>query len=217
MKGMLSQKLIKYYSYKDELTIHEGIILRGARIVVPKEMRDEMLNKIHIGHQGINSCLRRARELIYWPGMSKEIRNYIDTFGICATNSVKQQNETGIEIERPDVPWVTIGMDLFKHNNKNYLVTVDYCSNYIEVDYVRDTLADTIITKCKANFARWGFPLKIISDNGPQFSSYSFKKFTYKYDITHNTILPWNSMANGKAEAAVKVIKNIFIKSQVKN
>ena len=109
-------------------------------------------------------------------------------------------------------------MDLFKYNNKNYLVTVDYCSNYIEVDYVRDTLADTNVTQYnKANFARWGIPLKIISDNGPQLSSNSFKKCTYKYDITHNIISPGNSMVNGKAEAAVQVIKNIFIKSQVEN
>ena len=55
-----------------------------------------LMFKIHIGLQGIHSYLRRARELIYWPGMSKEIRNYIDTCGVCATYSTKQQNGTGM-------------------------------------------------------------------------------------------------------------------------
>ena len=51
-----------------------------------------MLKKIHIEYQIIKSYLRRAREFIYWPGMSKEIRNCIDNCDICATYSIKQQN-----------------------------------------------------------------------------------------------------------------------------
>ena len=58
---------------------------------------------------------------------------------------------------------------------------------------------------------------KIISHNEPIFSSNIFKKFTYKYDITHNTISPGNSMSARNVETAVKVINNIFRKSQVEN
>ena len=48
-----------------------------------------MLKKIHIGYHGI----------IYWPGMSNEIRNYIDTCGLPHIQSSKK-NETKIDNDR---------------------------------------------------------------------------------------------------------------------
>ena len=74
MKGWPTQKcdvpqcIVPYYGYRDELTVQDGIVIRGDRIVIPMSMRKEMKEKTHAGHSGINSCLRRARELIFWPG-----------------------------------------------------------------------------------------------------------------------------------------------------
>ena len=58
---------LPYYNYRDELTVQDGIIYRGERIVIPRSLRQEMKSKIHAGHLGVNSCLRRARDLLYWP------------------------------------------------------------------------------------------------------------------------------------------------------
>ena len=44
-----------------------------------------MKKKVHMGHLGINSCLRRARALIFWPGMSTDIREYVEKCGTCST------------------------------------------------------------------------------------------------------------------------------------
>ena len=62
--------LLPYFNYRDELTIHDGVVYRVDRIVIPTSLRREMKEKIH----NCNSRLRRARDVIFWPGMSAEIR-----------------------------------------------------------------------------------------------------------------------------------------------
>ena len=82
----IPMEALPYFNYRDELTIQDGIILyRGDRIVVPKALRQDMENRVHAGHLWIISCLRLARDLIYWPGMSAEIRQHVKTCGTGAT------------------------------------------------------------------------------------------------------------------------------------
>ena len=105
-------------------------------------------------------------------------------------------------------------MDIFIIEDKDFLITVDYTTNYFERDLLKDKTAEGIILKCKINFSRFGIPLEIITDNGPQFAAGKFKKFSEEYNFTHETISPGNSKANGRAEAAVKIAKNMLIKSK---
>ena len=79
-----------YFDYRDELTVQHGIVLREERMVIPTSMRKD---KVHAGHSGINSCLRRARELIFRPRMSSKIRQYIESCDICASHGTKQSPE----------------------------------------------------------------------------------------------------------------------------
>ena len=63
-KDGIPMEALPYFNYRDELTIQDGIIYRGERIVVPKALRQDMKNRVHAGHLCITSCLRRARDLI---------------------------------------------------------------------------------------------------------------------------------------------------------
>ena len=101
-------------------------------------------------------------------------------------------------------------MDLFELNKCNYLVTVDYFSNFWEVDPLTSTTTAAIVRKLKGHFARYGIPLVLVSDNGPQFSSQEFKKFVTEWDVEHRTSSADHQQANGKAEAAVKTAKRII-------
>ena len=209
-----------YFDYRDELTVQDGIVYRGDRIVVPKSMRLEMKQKVHIGHLGINSCLRRARDTIFWPGMSsifftlffnipyssvfQKIRNYIETCGTCATYEVKQPAESPMISEQPERPWSKVASDLFSYGGKTFLATVDYYSNFIEVDHLRIENSFTVICKLKAHFARQGIPDVLVTDNGPQFTSTDFKQFVKSWGFEHRTSSPGYPQANGSAEAAVK-------------
>ena len=100
-------------------------------------------------------------------------------------------------------------MDLVTYRNKDFLVIVDYFSNYPE----NNVQSSTIISHVKSIFARHGIPKIVISDNGPQFSSFEFKQFAVKWEFERITSSPEYPRSNGMAESAVKIIKNILMKT----
>ena len=65
-KSQLPPLIMSYFSIHNELAVTDGLIFRGERFVIPTEMRSQIKRDIHAGHQG----LRRAREHVFWPGMS---------------------------------------------------------------------------------------------------------------------------------------------------
>ena len=103
----------------------------------------------------------------------------------------------------PDRHWAKVGTDLFAKDGRDYLITVDYYSNFWEVDLLPSTESTMVINKLKNHFARYGIPDTIVSDGGPQYVSHEFAKFCKSWDIIHVTSSPYNSKANGKAESAV--------------
>ena len=213
-KGALPESVKPYFNYRDELSVHDGIIVRGDRVVIPKTMRQDLLVKVHAGHSGINSCLRRARDLIFWPGMSNDIREYLTSCDICASNPTIQAPEPIYSHAVPNRPWEKVGTDPFCIEGRNYLVTVDYFSQFVEVDYLTETTSQTVITKLKGQFARHGIPDVVVSDNGPQFASYQFQRFAETWHFQHEPSSPGNAKSNGAAEAAVKVVKRMMKRSR---
>ena len=145
--------------------------------------------------------------------MSADIRAYVESCDTCATYCAKQPEQPLQMHEVPERPWQKVGSDIFTIKGRNYLVTVDYYSQFIELDYLPETNSATVITKLKHHFARHGIPDVVVSDNGPQYASSEFQCFVRHWNFQHKRIAPGNSRANGQAQAAVKIIKNLMIKS----
>ena len=97
------------------------------------------------------------------------------------------------------------------------MVTVDYYSNFYELDKLPDTKSSTVIRKTKQPFARYGITEELVSDNGPQYISTEFATFSKVWDFEHLTISPYKSKANGKVEAAVKIAKQLLRKCKKSN
>eukprot|EP00918_Siedleckia_nematoides_P068218 GHVU01148538.1.p1 GENE.GHVU01148538.1~~GHVU01148538.1.p1 ORF type:complete len:917 (+),score=68.85 GHVU01148538.1:344-2752(+) len=211
-KSDLPQYLKPYFDYRDELSVYCGVIYRGERIVIPTSLRQDVKKRVHAGHLGINSCLRRARDLVYWPGMSTEIRQHVEACGTCATYAERQAQDSPMISEIPERPWHKVAADLLSWGGEEYMVTVDYHSNFFELDKLRSTTSDAIKNVLKQHFARYGPPEILVTDNGPQFTSSMFKTFIKEWEINHNTISPGHSQSNGAAEVAVKIAKRILRK-----
>jgi hypothetical protein len=213
-KHQVPAELMPYYSFRDEMTVQDGLLFKGERVVVPLSLRSEMKMALHLTHTGIEGCLKRARESLFWPGMTSEIRQYISTCELCQTFQPTQQKETLMSHDVPSRQWEKIGVDLFQLDGKDYLVTVDYFSNFFELDRLEKTTASAVIRKLSYHFARYGIPCTVVSDNGPQFSSEEFVKFARDYDFEHCTSSPHYPKSNGKAESAVKTAKTLLKKEQ---
>ena len=90
---------------------------------------------------------------------------------------------------------------------------IDYYSRYIEIASLRNTNSSGVIQKLKTIFARHGIPEYLMSDNGPQFSSQEFKRFSVEYGFEHATSSPNFPQANGEAEWAVRTVKTLLNKN----
>ncbi|UYV66194.1 K02A2.6-like [Cordylochernes scorpioides] len=88
---------------------------------------------------------------------------------------------------------------------------------FFEVECLENTTSEYIIECCKRQFSRYGIPQIIVSDNGRQFTSTEFQKFSKEWQFQHSTSSPLHSQGNGKAEAAVKIAKNLPKKSKQEN
>ena len=201
-----------YFSVAGELSVEKGLLLRGSRIVVPESLRTEILNKIHGAHQGITKCRERARQSVWWPNISKDLEKLVKNCPQCIKHQ-PQQVEPLIPTQLPSLPWQRVAADIFHWKGDNYLLIVDYYSRFIEIAHLDHMTAEEVISRTKSIFARHGIPEELISDNGPQFSSHSFLKFSQEYGFDHITSSPLFPQSNGAAERAVKTIKTMWKKT----
>ena len=187
---------------------------RAERLVIPHALRFQTMKQLHSSHVGINGCLRRAHEYLFWPRMSAEIKKYITQCEICSQYSAKQAKETQMCHEPTDRPREKVAVDIWNLDNKDYLITVDYFSNFWEIDRLRDTKASICVRKLKSHFARNCIPAVVISDNRPQFTSSEFAQFRREWSFEQRTSNPGNQQANGQAESTIKTAKSILRKAK---
>jgi transposase InsO family protein len=209
-RNELQDEAKPFWEFRDELSVYNGVLYRGQRVCIPMSLRSETMKAIHKSHLGIVNCKRRAKELVYWPGMNKQIEDVVSKCSVCLTYKNKPAKEPMIMQPVPELPWSKVGTDLFEVDGFHYLIMVDYYSNFIEVSPLQhDTRTSTIVKQMKANIARYGIMDTLVSDNGPQFSSQEFKQFVDSYNIKHVTSSPLYQQSNGLAERAVQTVKNL--------
>ncbi|KAG7168488.1 hypothetical protein Hamer_G002563 [Homarus americanus] len=134
-----------------------------------------------------------ARKLIFCPSMCSEVKQYIESCNICASSASRQAPEPLYLHDVPDRPWKKVGTDIFTIKRRDYLVTVNSFSQFIEADNLPVSDSETFVFKLESHFARHGIPATLISDNGPQFTSKHFQQFTRAWNISHETSSPGNS------------------------
>ncbi|XP_048586615.1 uncharacterized protein K02A2.6-like [Nematostella vectensis] len=218
IKGWPSHKrevkpiIAPYWTIRDELSEAEGLLFKGNQLIIPTSMRETMLNLIHESHLGIEKCKARARAIIYWPGMSRDIYEKVSKCKVCMEHQHKNIKEPMLPHERPERPWQKVGSDLMELKGKDYLVVVDYYSKFIEVCLLRDKTAATAKSHMKSIFARHGIPEELVADNVP-YNSKEFKDFAKDWNFKLTTCSPRFPQSNGRSEKAVQIIKRILKKS----
>ena len=59
-----------YWTFHEELTVEDGLLLKGTRIVIPNKKHEALLQVIHEGYLGLNKCKLCAKDIVYWPGLN---------------------------------------------------------------------------------------------------------------------------------------------------
>lgn len=181
--------------------------------MIPLELRSSTLKTIYSSHMGMLKGKQRARELIYWPGMNKQIKDVVSHCSACLLQQNRPQKEPMMIHTFPFLPWSKVATDLFELDGFHYLIMVDYYSNFIEVASLNnDTTTRNVIKHLEENIARYGIFDTLISDNGPQYTSAEFKSSVASYGIEHVTSSPLHAQSNVLAEKSVQTVKNLMKK-----
>ena len=175
----LPPELQPYWTFREAITVADGLLLKGNRIIIPDKDRPQILKQIHEGHLGIQKCLQRAKATVYWPRLYDELKDLVTNCAICLKYSASNRKDStkigsplGQEI--PTEPWKKLATDLFTYDRANYLLVVDYTTKFPVVRKLTDLTARVVTEHMKAIFSEFGTPHSIVSDNGPCYAAQYF-------------------------------------------
>ena len=207
----------KYWTFHEELTIEDGLILKGTRIIIPDKKREEILKLIHEGHLGLNKCKTRAKETVYWPGINEQLEQLILNCQLCLKHSRSKNKDmphTALGHEVPPVPWSKVATDIFHYETQSYLLLVNYTSRFPIVQKLKSMSAQHVAKHFKSIFSEYGWPDTLVSDNGLCYVAKTFTNLMKEYAVNHITSSPHYPQSNGLAEKFVQIVKNLFYKAK---
>lgn len=182
-KNCINLEIKAFYKVKDILQVKDDSVLFNDKLVIPKKPREFMFAKLHdSAHYGIEKCKARARQIFYWPGMSGDVHDFVSKCDVCLKFSRNNIKEPMIQHDRPNIPYFKVAADILTFGNCDYLVVVDYFSNWIDLVKLNEKTALEVIKKLKSMFSSHGIPVTFMSDIMP-FNSNVFKVFANDWDF----------------------------------
>ena len=207
-----------FWNIRNELSVDDGIVLYGPRIIVPKSERREVLERLHDSHQGVDRTKRRARQSVYWPGISNDIATTVSSCDKCQERLPSQQREPMRAESPPSRAFEDVSADFFNYKGRDYLVYVDRLSGWPAVIHFPKgtTTSRHTIHACARLFVDLSIPVRFRSDGGPQFASREFQQFLKRWDVVAAPSTPHFAQSNGHAESAVKAVKKLIATTTVR-
>ena len=190
--------------------------MKNGRTYIPKVMQPEILQKIHYGHRGMEKCRLWAKSCIFSNSINQDIDKIVHGCVICQEQQKAQCAESLKPHEISARPWQIAATDLFQFGRSHYMLVVDYYSKYPLVRKLKD-FSSQEKNLTKQIFGEQGIPERLISDNGPHYSSTLFKQFSREWGFEHYTSSPRYPQSNDLAECRVQAIKSAMQKATSSN
>ena len=206
-----------YCTFREELTVTNGLILKGTRIVISDKKHETILKLIHEGHLGLNKCQLHAKETVYWPGLNDQLEKHVLNYELCLKYShskCKQEPSLSLGQEVPLYPWTRLAADVFYFEGVSYLLVVDYTSRFQVFHKLTLMTGQHIANQYMLIFSVYGWPETLISDNGPCYTAEVFTNLRREYNVNHITGSTHYPQSNGLAEKYVQLVKNLFDKAK---
>eukprot|EP00731_Ephydatia_muelleri_P012306 Em0006g1200a len=163
-----------------ELSVQDGCILWGNRVVVPKPGRKK------------------------WPGIDGDLESQVKSCQACQVNRKSPPVTPLHPWEFPPRPWARLHIDFAgPFMGKQFIVLVDAHSKWLEVSVVSSCSSQQAIKFLRHVFSTHRLPEVLVSDNGSAFVSEEFQMFVKRSGIRHITSAPYHPASNGLAERGV--------------
>ena len=203
-----------YEQRREELSLQDGCLLWGNRVIIPDMARARVLEELHVGHPGISRMKSIGRGIVWWPGIDKDIENAVQSCCECQENQKTPASAPLHSWEWPEHSWTCLYIDYAgPFMDKMFLVVVDAHSKWLEIDIVPAATSANTITKLRTMFATHGLPQMVVSGNGTVFTSAEFEEFMSKNGVHYVTSSPYHPSSNELAERYVQTFKKVLKKA----
>lgn len=209
-----SSEVARFWDQRHSLSIIDGCIFFGERIIVPENFRPKLLEELHSGHPGMVRMKMLARSKVFWPKINTDMERVVKSCDACAKTGKTPIKCTLQPWPAPNGPWSRVHIDYAEYEKNYFLVMVDAFSKYPEVFRTSTTTTAKTIELISSAFTCHGNCDTIVSDNGPQFTSAEFKTFCDSRGIVHIRTAPYSPQSNGQAERFVDLLKTGLKKAE---
>ncbi|KHJ96809.1 integrase core domain protein [Oesophagostomum dentatum] len=208
-----SKHISNWKALSHSLSVQNGCLYFGHRIVVPASLQERILKQLYEGHPGMTKIKMFARGYVYWTNINRDIE---ETVRYCRNGQEAAKvpvktilNSWAEETKR----WEPIHTDYVGPlNGKMYLVIVDAYSKRPQVSVMSSSSTAATLRELRMLFARFGDPRVIVSDNRPQFTATEFQQFCIRQGIEHVRSPPFHTQSNGQAERFMDILKRTLQK-----
>ena len=215
-RGKLSDQLqgSPYAKVFEELTACDGVLLKSDRVVIPKNLTEQVIELAHESHGlGETKTIRMLRERVWFPKLAKKAKEYVAKCYPCAV-AVPRNDPVPIQNrELPKGPWKEVAVDykgpIGGPRGFYYHVIVDLYSRYPEIFIVPDTTFESLRPKLEEVWARLGIPEKIIHDGGAPYNSHEWKLYAQEKGYELELCTPEHPQSNGMAEKMMASLAKI--------
>ena len=137
-------ELPEYSTRRDQLSVCQGCVMWGTRVIVPPKLRSRVLESLHEGRLGVVKMKNLARSYIWWPGIDGQIEDLAKTCSGCQQIQRQPQTAPVHTWEWPTTPWQRIHIDYAgPFMDRMFLIVVDAHSKWPEVFTVKQATATT--------------------------------------------------------------------------
>lgn len=172
------------------------------------------LARLHDSHRGVVATKCRVSQAVFWPGIDSDTTSTIQSCESCQALQLSQLKEPLLCDDNPICPFESVSADFFVVMGKSFLVIVDRMSGWpVVVPCHSGTTTSTTIRMFCRYFREVGVTLRLRTDGGHQFTANNFHEFMTQWGVRHVVTSPHYPQSNGHAEAAVKSIKHLILKT----
>ena len=199
-----------YWSRREDLSLEDGCLLWGRRVVIPLKLQGHLLDELHECHPGMCRMKALARSFVWWPGIGQDIEDRVRFCEDCVNMQSTPKSVPLLFWPWATEPWQRIHVDFAEVKGQQFLIIVDSHSKWLEVFPMTTTTATAAISVLRAVFARYGLPHEVVSDNGPQFVSEEYQTFLKMNRIKLTLVPPYHPASNDLAERHVRTFKGMY-------
>lgn len=212
-KYILMDEIVYYLSQPDDEPVF--------RLYVPSHLRQRVLVQYHDdnGHMGVEKTFHSIKQKYFWPCLLREIAEFVNKCIPCQTRNLTKQQPHMQECDMPPFPFAKLALDISgpypKTNSGNqYIVTfIDMFTGWPEAFAVPNKKAETVAhLLIDEIFPRFGAPLQLLTDNGPENINNIMKQTLEDLNVHHVTTSFYHPQSNGKVERLHRTMHDILAK-----